>query len=160
MSKPWQPGMGRYLRVRRQRGAAMIEFALVFPIFFFIIYSLLGYGLLFMLEQNITLAAAEGARAAIAVDPDVAGYNASVQTRARQVVLERLDWLTDSQRDMVSSNTTVQVVQDADGRNVAHVTVKYPNYATNPIIPAIRLPGFGTVPPYPANVQAEAKILL
>lgn len=134
----------------------MIEFALIFPIFFFLIYSLLGYGLLFMLEQNITLAAEEGARAAIAVDPEADDYQATVISRARTVALDRLDWLPAPQLAQITNNITVLVGAD----NVATVRVTYPDYAANPIVPAIRLPGFGSVPPYPGDIFAEAKIQL
>lgn len=139
----------------------MIEFALVFPVVFFLIYSLLGYGLLFMLEQNITLAAEEGARAAIAIDPepfgaDTTAYTTAVTNRARSVAKDRLNWLPEYQRTLVSDNITVTV----GAGNVATVRVSYPNYESNPIIPAIRLPGFGSVPPYPGDIFAEAKIQL
>ena len=50
---------------RGQKGAAAIEFAIIFPIFFIIFYAVVTYGLIFAAQQTITLAAAEGARAAV-----------------------------------------------------------------------------------------------
>ncbi|WP_076594138.1 TadE family protein [Herminiimonas arsenitoxidans] len=52
---------------KKQRGAAAIEFAAVFPIFFMIFYAIITYGMIFVAQQSITLAAAEGARAALRV---------------------------------------------------------------------------------------------
>ena len=49
----------------KQKGAAAIEFAIIFPIFFIIFYAVVTYGLIFAAQQTITLAAAEGARAAV-----------------------------------------------------------------------------------------------
>ena len=50
---------------KNENGAAAIEFALVFPLFFLIFYAILTYGMIFVAQQSITLAAAEGARAAL-----------------------------------------------------------------------------------------------
>ncbi len=49
----------------KQNGAAAIEFAIIFPIFFLIFYAIVTYGLIFAAQQTITLAASEGARAAV-----------------------------------------------------------------------------------------------
>lgn len=53
------------MQVKRQQGAAAIEFALLFPVFFLIFYAIITYGLIFAAQQTLTLAAAEGARAAV-----------------------------------------------------------------------------------------------
>lgn len=45
---------------RGQKGAAAIEFAIIFPIFFLIFYAVVTYGLIFAAQQTITLAASEG----------------------------------------------------------------------------------------------------
>lgn len=50
---------------RVQRGIVAIEFAFIFPAFFVIFYAIVSYGLIFAAQQSLTLAAAEGARAAL-----------------------------------------------------------------------------------------------
>nr|WP_057924332.1 TadE/TadG family type IV pilus assembly protein [Burkholderia ambifaria] len=50
---------------RRQRGVAAIEFAFVFPLFFLIFYAIVTFGMIFVIQQNLTFAASEGARAAL-----------------------------------------------------------------------------------------------
>ncbi|WP_227242550.1 TadE/TadG family type IV pilus assembly protein [Paraburkholderia caribensis] len=50
---------------RRQRGASAVEFALVFPLFFMIFYAIVTFSLIFVAQQSLTLAAEEGARAAL-----------------------------------------------------------------------------------------------
>jgi Flp pilus assembly protein TadG len=52
-------------RVHAQRGATAIEFALLFPLFFAILYAIITFSLIFVAQQNLTLAAEEGARAAL-----------------------------------------------------------------------------------------------
>jgi len=48
-----------------QRGIAAIEFALVFPVFFMLLYGIITYVLIFLAQQSLALAAEEGARAAL-----------------------------------------------------------------------------------------------
>lgn len=50
---------------RAQRGNAAIEFALLFPVFFLVFYAIVTYSLVFATQHTLTLAAAEGARAAL-----------------------------------------------------------------------------------------------
>jgi Flp pilus assembly protein TadG len=50
------------LRPRRQRGTAAVEFAMIFPLFFVILYGIVTFSLIFVAQQNLTLAAEEGAR--------------------------------------------------------------------------------------------------
>lgn len=49
------------MQTKNQNGAAAIEFAILFPIFFLIFYAVVTYGLIFVAQQTLTLAAAEGA---------------------------------------------------------------------------------------------------
>ncbi|MEQ5838147.1 pilus assembly protein [Paraburkholderia acidicola] len=66
---------------RAQNGAAGIEFALVFPLFFVIFYGIITYSLIFIAQQSLTLATEEGARAAL--NYQVAGnVNAALTARA------------------------------------------------------------------------------
>ena len=47
------------------RGVAAVEFALVFPVLFLMLYGLLTYSLIFAMQHSLSLAAAEGGRAAV-----------------------------------------------------------------------------------------------
>nr|WP_244099917.1 TadE/TadG family type IV pilus assembly protein [Burkholderia anthina] len=44
---------------------AAIEFAFVFPLFFLIFYAIVTFGMIFAIQQSLTFAASEGARAAL-----------------------------------------------------------------------------------------------
>jgi Flp pilus assembly protein TadG len=48
-----------------QRGIAALEFAIVFPVLFVLLYGIITYALILVAQQSLTLAAAEGARAAL-----------------------------------------------------------------------------------------------
>ncbi|MGI4812252.1 MAG: TadE/TadG family type IV pilus assembly protein [Janthinobacterium lividum] len=68
-------------RVRaRQRGLAAVEFAIVFPLLFVIFYGIVSYSLIFVAQQTLTMAAEEGARAALAYDSAVTTNTATVTT--------------------------------------------------------------------------------
>ncbi|CAA2108414.1 TadE/TadG family type IV pilus assembly protein [Variovorax paradoxus] len=74
---------------RRQRGAYAIEFALVFLIFFGVLYGIICYGLLFAFRMGMQNAAEEGARAALRYQPTLQAR----QDRARTVAEQSVSWL-------------------------------------------------------------------
>lgn len=133
---------------RACRGAAAVEFALVFLVFFMLFYAIVAYGLVFTLRQNMTLAAAEGARAAVQDAPDEATRLARAQTRANNI----LSWLP-------AGGITVNAAAAACAANPATscvtVVVNY-DYAGHPIVPALPLLGISI----PANLSATATVQL
>lgn len=155
----------RSLRVslrRRQRGAVLIEFAFVFPVFFLLVYALLAYGITFMLQQGMVLAAEEGVRAAIAIDPDQfskqSDYEDKVIKTAKEVAKDRLQWLPRYYREVFDKNLTATL--DPTTR-VLTLQVVYPKATgSHPIIPLIEFPGLGKIPPMPERLQAEASFRL
>ena len=72
------------------RGAAAIEFALVFLIFFSVFYAIVAYGLAFLMEQSMTMAAEEGARAVLQNAPN----DAVRRTNAQLAAQDSLSWFT------------------------------------------------------------------
>src|SRR5258708_37699419 len=59
---------------RTQRGAAAVEFAFVFPVLFLLIYGVIVYSYIFVLQESINYAAQQAAEAAVAVEPNTAGF--------------------------------------------------------------------------------------
>ncbi len=151
---------------RRERGASAIEFAIVFPVFFGLIYIMVSYGLLFALQHSITEAAKESARSAVACDPTLAtaAHETCVTNRARATAAAALDWLPTELRDRIlgASGDQVQVTFETDavaGKTVK-VLVELPDYAAAPILPTLSLPILGSVPPLPERLAGRAVILL
>ena len=64
-----RPGRRRHVVGRRRgganRGAAVVEFAVVSPVLFLVIFGIIEFGRLFMVQQVLTNASREGARRAI-----------------------------------------------------------------------------------------------
>jgi Flp pilus assembly protein TadG len=154
---------------RRERGASAIEFAIVFPLFFGLIYIMVSYGLLFTLQHSITEAAKESARATVACDPTLAqtdqdAYDACVTNRARATAAAALDWLPTELRNRIlgASNDQVQVTFETDavaGKTV-EVLVELPDYAADPILPTLSLWPLGEIPPLPDRLAGRAVVLL
>lgn len=71
-----------------QRGASLIEFALVLPIFLMLVVGILTYGIAFATQQAVHYAAQRSAESVTHIDPtlDMAAYAA----RATGIVNERL----------------------------------------------------------------------
>jgi Flp pilus assembly protein TadG len=74
---------------RFQRGAYAVEFALVFLIFFGVLYGIICYGMLFAFRMGVQNAAEDGARAALRYQPTLQARRDYAQTIATQ----RISWL-------------------------------------------------------------------
>lgn len=145
-------GVGRTSGFHRQEGAAALEFALIFPLFFVLFYAIVAYSLVMTLEQSLTHAAAEGARAAVAVDPaafdDAAAYGTKINDISCAVVSQALNWLS-------VPIDCAAVVQSG----TVTVTLTYP-YADDPLVPVLIFPGFGKIPDISDSLVAHASAQL
>jgi len=139
--------VARFIRSNRQRGAVVIEFALVFVLFFLLMYGIVAYGMVFAIKHSLVQAANEGARAAVR---DVGGLPARIEL-ARAVATESIAWLGDrAPEPQVSAEdcaTTPYVCLS--------VTLVY-DYAGSPLVPA--LPALGVV--LPDNLTGQATVQL
>lgn len=138
--------------IKRQSGVAAIEFAFIFPIFFLIFYAIITYGLILVAQQSITLAAAEGARAALrfAATETVRTNNARNAATGTGSAAAWLNGRLEFTGTLLAScpyNTP-----DINSRCYS-VTVAYPGYRQNPLAPLLLGPLMGfTVPDRLASV--------
>src|SRR5580765_679363 len=70
-------------RLACEKGAELIEFALVFPLLLLVMFGIMDFGLLFQRYETVTNAAREGAR--IAVLPDY--KQSDVDARVKQYLV-------------------------------------------------------------------------
>ena len=90
-------------RLRSERGAELIEFALVLPLLLFIIMGLIDFGLMFQRFEVVTNAAREGARMAV-----LPGYvNADVEARVRSYLTTGGVAATTSNSTVVTTSVTI-----------------------------------------------------
>ncbi|WGS51395.1 pilus assembly protein [Paraburkholderia sp. D15] len=145
---------------RTQRGSAAVEFAIVFPVLFMIMYGIVSFGLVMVAQQNLTLAAEEGARAALNWQSSTSLQNAlyvrgqNACTTANQMAATLVQpYMTCTQTSAPCGNgNTMQCIS---------VTLTY-DYLNHPIVPNIPLLGvtipntlysMATVQLNPENVQ-------
>jgi Flp pilus assembly protein TadG len=125
------------LRVRRRLvGSAAVEFALVFPLLFVVLYGIVTYSVLFVAEQSLTLAAEEGARAALNYQSatSVAAALSARSSNACNVANQSTGWLGAyaqcvAQAQSCSYDSAMSCVQ---------VTLTY-DYAGHPLVPTLPL---------------------
>lgn len=155
---------------RQQRGAAAVEFAFVFPFLFLLIYGVIVYAYIFVLQQSINFAAQEAAEAAIAVDPDIPNVASVRQATVRARAMDVLRWLPDEQQLRVLGASGEKVVIEdcpagttdcpAEGDSV-RVTLTFALAEPTYLFPVINLFLFtGQVPPMPQNLQGRATALV
>lgn len=119
------------MRQHDQSGAVVVEFAIVFVLFITLLWGLISYGAIFAVQQSLSHAAAEGARAGVDVpDPtDAEGLAAAAVT-------DQLGWLDDA------GVTTAATVEPCDaavygaGHDCLVVTVTY-DWQDHAIVPKL-----------------------
>ena len=154
-------------RRRKQAGAAVIEFAFVFPILLFMVYGLVVYAYIFVLQESITFVAQQAAASAVSVAPNsnAASARAQMSTLAQNTVNQSLSWLGTAQlAARVTPNTTVTFCSQAvvatcptDGGDAVVVTVRFSINTPTPLFPVLSF-GSGQIPPMPAQLSSTATV--
>jgi len=159
------PGRSPTATLAPQRGMAAIEFALVSGVFFLMFYFVVTYGAVFVVQQSLSRAATEGARALLTSEfsPSSApGLRVSSMIAPEQLGKDAaarvVTWLSDF-RQTRSQPAIAPVVTAAPscaaGMACRTVTVSYPNYSSYPLIPSL-LPASAM----PQSLSASATVQL
>jgi Flp pilus assembly protein TadG len=135
-----------------ERGAALLEFALVFGIFVFVLYGLIAFGMILSMKQTITHAATEGARAAIGVVNDPATPNDERKDAAIARVNSALSAWNTAQKAATNIDVTFPNTCPTSCIEV-HVTY---NYNNQPLVPPAPGLGLGT----PDTLSSDAIVAL
>ncbi|QBF25007.1 pilus assembly protein [Pseudomonas tructae] len=141
---------------KQQKGAAALEFVMVFVIFFAVFYGVLSYGLPMLMLQSFNQASSEAVRRCVALDPASATYNADVNTLAKRVLGEQLAWMPASLNFQVNSDASVTL---SPGKLLT-VKIDYAKAKLTSVLPVLDLPGIGEVPRLPESLKAEASLQL
>nr|WP_211460720.1 TadE family protein [Collimonas silvisoli] len=139
-----------------QGGVAAIEFALVFPVFFMLLYGIITYVLIFLAQQSLALAAEEGARAALRY------ATADRGTIGCSTATDLIRWLgTDAGGNPIATCTPVGPVACAfpAGATAQCITVKviYP-YSSKPLVPLLLGPLMSLAVPTTLGSSATVQI--
>ena len=137
---------------KKQKGAAAIEFALVFVIFFAVLYGVLSYSLPLLLVQSFNNSTAEAVRRSVAVDPTLAAdaYEKKVVEVAKGVLDDKLGWVPKA----VAPSLVKTVLYDA---GVLTVTVELKSDKLAALMPVLKL-GTISVPQLPTTLTAQSSM--
>ncbi|MGH8438037.1 MAG: TadE/TadG family type IV pilus assembly protein [Pseudomonas sp.] len=142
--------------VRRQKGAAALEFIAVFVIFFAVFYGVVSYGLPMLMLQSFNQASSEAVRRCVALDPGSATYRQDVDALAREVLGKQLAWMPHTLDFQLASDTSVTLTPG----NLLTVKIDYAKAKLTAVLPLLDLPVIGEVPRLPASLKAEASLQL
>ncbi len=144
--------MQRQLRRQRdERGAEMVEFALVVVLLIALLYGIISYGLILAAQSTITQAAADGARAGIvqsSTSPCTSGTTPCAITTAQTQAATDVGWMDKGTCGTASTTITCVATEAACPSNANNqcLTVKVTyNYNSSPLFP--ELPGMGVITP-------------
>src|SRR5919201_6346799 len=133
--------------IRSERGAAIVEFAIVLPLLLLFIFGIIDFGRALYMKNNLTLAAREGARIASVQGPYPTFSPVNLTVIAPRVKLNTLPFGGDSVKTSMISATV-----DVGLPNSNYVTVTISNYPFKWLTPLPTLLGF----PNPLNMSASA----
>jgi len=142
----------RAVRRRTERGAALLEFVLVIPIFLFVLYGLIAFGMAISLKQSITHAASQGARAAIGAPvtsacttptPPDTPQECAWKLAASTQVQSALHWMGGNETYVTVSPSIAPCAGDTSNQCIT-VKLDY-DYQNHPLIPSA--PGLGIINP-------------
>lgn len=131
-----------YKRLRGEKGVEMLEFALVIPIFIFVLYGLIAYGMMLSAKQTITHSASEAARAAVSAPAgDQATEIQMAHDRAASAMQSLSQYHVD---DPGAFSAVVAPCSVGSPNNCITVKITY-DYSAHPIVPPA--PGLNLVTP-------------
>lgn len=151
---------------RNQHGAVAIEFAVLFGIFFAVLYAIIAYSMPLLLMLTFKQVAADAARATIAVDPAAEGnYAVNLENRVQEIIagswLDKTNWHASCDTGGQEPSGQGYSVLADNGRTLT-VCIRYKsvNYNSDPIVPALELPVIGQIPRLPELIEGRSTIRL
>lgn len=117
------------MRLRNEDGGSLVEFALITPLLFLILFGIIEFGVLLYDKAIITNASREGARAGIVFDKEFRNDDTSVNTAAVELEVNRVvdEYFDHNQLiSFGSSDYTLEVLIGAAAGDPLTVTVRYP----------------------------------
>jgi len=127
--------------IRSERGAALVEFALVVPLLMLMMCATIDFGLVVYTLNNLTAAAREGGRYGAVLSQTVwnnpAGAQDSVQTRVQNYIAGMNNGLTAAQ-----VKALISVSKDP---TTGIITVQISGYPYKPVTPLSTMLGLQTI---------------
>lgn len=137
--------------LQQMRGVVAIEFALIFPVFFAIIYGIICYGTAFLMMQSFTYAAEDALRAALAAECAASTCTeAELKPVVTAQVQQSLDWLAAS---VISEAISADDFFACNAEMLCKVRL-----GAAPLLNGITLPLVGEIPDLPERLVGIASL--
>ena len=127
----------RKFNLKSERGAALVEFALVVPFLMLIMCATIDFGLAVYTLANLTAAVREGGRFAATRNPPPTANDVAVQDKVYNYIAGMNNGMTTAQKRATITSTA----PDANG----NITVQITNYDFKPMTPLAGLLGLSTI---------------
>jgi len=136
--------MRRLRGLRNERGAALVEFALVVPLLMMMMCATIDFGLAVYTLNNLTAAVREGGRYAATID--AAGWAAANGATAKTAVSDRVyAYIVGMNNGLTAAQTKALISVTVPDVNTGIITVKITAYPYKPVTPLSTLLGLATV---------------
>lgn len=137
-----------------ERGAALVEFALVLPVFLLLLFGIVQYGTIFLVRNQLTEAASDAARVAVTSTTLSGAENAAAQALAVDVPNDGggLFPLSCSNAAITCQAQPAASCSAPTGYQCLQVTVTYA-YSQNPVIDLPLLP-------IPSTLKVSSTVLV
>ena len=144
---------GRY----PESGAVALEFLMLFPFVVAMLYGSAVSGLTFFAQYRMQSAVDGAVETALYLDRSRFSDNlgSAVTTRANTALAALVAQLPPSLRDLDTSAACA--LETVGGVEMLHCRLVYPNYQTNPVVPALDFGMLGEFPPLPAQLDVDAR---
>ena len=129
----------RWRPVRESRGAAVVEFAIIFPVLAMLIFGVIDFGRAFFLRNNLVAAAREGARLGAVMTYPCDGTAADLMRDRVVAYVSTFGGVAPT-----TAQITVTTPGGCAGGVPTDVQVGVANYAFTPITPIFRLINYTT----------------
>jgi len=129
--------------IRSERGAALVEFALVVPILMMMMCATIDFGLAVYTLNNLTAAVREGGRYAAVIDKDT--WTANSGAAAKTAVSDRVyNYIVGMNNGLTAAQTKALIsVSNPDAANL--ITVQITGYPYKPVTPLSTMLGLKTI---------------
>ena len=130
--------------LRSERGAALVEFALVVPFLMIMMCATIDFGLCVWTLNNLTAAAREGGRYGAVLDK--ATWNANGGATAQDAVRDRVyNYIVGMNTGLTAAQVKALITVTNPDAATQNITVRITNYPYRPVTPLASLIGLRTI---------------
>ena len=142
----------------REDGAVALEFLMLFPFVVAMLYGAAVYGLTFFAQYRMQDAVDSAVATALYIDrseQETGELATAVTQRANAALAALVAQLPQGLSGLDTESACA--LETVGGIEMLHCNLVYPDYQSNPIVPALDFGMLGRFPPLPARLNVDAR---